>query len=115
MKMYVVQSRFLFALAKLIFYAHEAGYDVTLGRGLEDKESNARHGGVPNGLHLNALAQDLNFFLKGVWLTKTEQLQIFGDYWKAQGPEFCWGGDLIVNGNPKPDGNHFSFSIGGRK
>ena len=112
MKMYLLQSRFLMTIAKLIYYAHEKGYEVTLGRGREDKETNARHGGIPESLHLDGLAQDLNFFKNGVWLKKGEDLKIFGEWWLAQGPEFKWGG--AFKGKNIGDANHFSYSIGGR-
>lgn len=116
MKMYELQSKFLFSIAKLIFYAHESGYKVTLGRGKEDKEANSRHGGVPDSLHLDGLAQDLNFFKNGVWLKKSEDLKIFGEYWKSQGPDYYWGGDRVdkKTGKPRPDGNHFSIRFQGR-
>lgn len=109
-KLSVLQDAFLWSIAKLIFYAHSQGYAVTLGRGLVTATENAEEGGIPNSLHLIALAQDLNFFKGGTYLTKTVDLQIFGDYWKALGVDYAWGGDFT-----KPDGNHFSLSYGGIK
>jgi len=114
-KLSVLQDKFLWSIAKLIFYAHEAGYTVTLGRGKVTPEENAAEGGIPDSLHLIGLAQDLNFYLNGVWLTQTEDLRIFGDWWKMQGADYAWGGDFVVNGKAKPDGNHFSYAYGGHK
>lgn len=100
-------------LAKLIYYAHESGYEVTLGRGLVTPKENAADGGIDGSLHTLALAQDLNFFKGGIYLTKTTDLQIFGDWWKAQGPDFAWGGDFI--GKNAGDANHFSLAYNGKK
>jgi hypothetical protein len=51
MKMYLLQSRFLMTIAKLIFYAHESGYDVTLGRGFVTPAENKADGGIDGSLH----------------------------------------------------------------
>jgi hypothetical protein len=104
------QSRFLWNLAKMIVYGHAQGYDITLGRGLETPAGNKANGGIAKSNHLSALAQDLNFFKGGQYLTKTEDLKIFGDWWKNCDPCAVWGGDFT-----KPDGNHFSFSHEGVK
>lgn len=105
----VLQSRFLYDLARLIIYAHKLGYAVTDGRGFVSPEANRAEGGKEKSLHLLKLAHDLCFFKDGVYLRATEDLQIFGDWWKAQGPDHAWGGDFKNN----PDSDHFSIKYGG--
>jgi len=112
-KLSVLQSNFLFNIARLIIYAHALGYNVTLGRGLVTPEENKKQGGIKKSLHLIAMAQDLNFFKGGKYLTRTEDLAIFGKWWKAQGDVCTWGGDFKPP--TKPDGNHFSHIYEGVK
>lgn len=112
-KLSVLQARFVFELANLILYAHAVGYTVTLGRGFVTPKENAADGGIDGSLHTLGLAQDLNFFKDGVYLTKTEDLKIFGDRWKRNGPDYAWGGDF--QGKNAGDANHFSYAYGGRK
>jgi hypothetical protein len=102
------QVRFALALAKLIWYAQEIGYEVTLGRGFETPESNRLAGGNPKSLHLIRLAQDLNLFKEGVYLRDSNDYKPLGDWWMAQGEDYAWGGTFT-----KADGNHFSISHGG--
>jgi hypothetical protein len=106
--LYRLQSRFLWSIAKMIVYANAVGYDVTLGRGFETPEANRANGGIGKSLHLVKLAQDLCLFKDGIYCRNTEDYKILGDWWKAQGLEYKWGGDF-----KKQDGNHFSLAYGG--
>ena len=104
-----IQARFLTSIAKLILYANSKGYAVTLGRGFVSPEANRAEGGKEKSLHLMKLAQDLCFFKDGVYLRDDRDLEIFGRWWKAEGPQYAWGGDF------PGDGNHFSYSYNGMK
>jgi hypothetical protein len=108
-----VQALFLFGIAKLIIFATKMGYQVTLGRGFVSPEANRAEGGKEHSLHLMKLAQDLCFFKDGVYLRDSADLKIFGDWWKAQGPDHAWGGDFT--GLTAGDGNHFSIAYQGMK
>ena len=102
------QRRFARYVGKLINFAYENGYELTLGQALRSKaeaEANAASGaGISNSLHLISLAIDLNLFIKGVYQTKTEAHRPLGDYWKTLAPDCRWGGDFVS----RPDGNHYS-------
>ena len=93
-------------LGRLICFAYENGYTLTLGRGWVSEEENARVGGHPNSLHLYKLAQDLNLFKDNVYLTKTEDHQLLGEYWESIGG--TWSGRFN-------DGNHYSLEYRGMK
>jgi len=70
--------------------------------------------GVRNSNHTKKLAQDLNIFKDGEFLTKTEDYAPFGEWWKQQHPLARWGGDFKdVQGKPDPDADHFSFEYEG--
>lgn len=100
------QSIFALNIAKLILWASEQGYEVTLGEGYDD--DNAGH--MTGSTHYVRLGQDLNLFRDGKYLTATEDYKRLGEAWKAMHPENKWGGDFKSN----PDGNHFSMSYMGR-
>lgn len=110
------QKQKLFALnaAKLIIWANDRGWGITLGeahRPPEQAALNAKTGaGISNSLHCKRLAIDLNLFLGDRWFTKSEDYRALGEYWKTLDPLNCWGGDFA-----KPDGNHFSMSHEGVK
>lgn len=112
--MSALQETFAQAAAKLIAKAAQLGYGVTLGeawRTPEQAEWDAAHGtGVAHSLHGERLAIDLNFFVNGVYVTDGATLAAVGAWWKALGPNYRWGGDIV---HPRPDGNHFSLSPDG--
>jgi len=60
-------------------------------------------------LHPLRLAQDLNLFRKGVWLTRTEDHRELGEWWERLDPVCRWGGRFS-----RPDGNHYSHAWEGR-
>lgn len=112
------QQRFSKKLADLIHWAYEHGYAITLGEVWRPEETvsfYAKNGiGSKDSLHPLRLAADLNLFKEGSWLKKTEGHRPLGDYWKSLSEpnlECCWGGDFKA----RPDGNHYSISMGGRK
>lgn len=92
--------QFAKALAMLILKAESLGYNVTLG------PPQAKH--MEGSLHYCSLAMDLNLFQDGTWLTRTVDHLPLGLYWESLGGS--WGGRFN-----QPDGNHYSFSYGGKK
>jgi len=115
-KLYLLQSKLLFDIARLIIYAHKLNYAVTLGRGFVSPEANRAEGGKEHSLHLLKLGQDLCFFKDGIYLRDSQELAIFGRWWKDQGSDHAWGGDFKDSrGRLVGDGNHFSIKYGGMK
>ncbi len=58
--------------------------------------------GIKNSLHIKRLAIDLNFFIKGVYMTKVEDYRPLGEYWESLSEQNEWGGTWS-NG----DADHF--------
>jgi hypothetical protein len=96
------QSKFSEMAACLILAIIRAGYQVTFGCARCVKIGHHRK----NSLHYSALAVDLNLFLNGKYLTKTEDHQRFGELWESWGGS--WGGRF-------GDGNHYSLEHDGMK
>lgn len=86
----------------------ERGYKPMIGRD-----------GLPHmkkSLHFDGLAIDVDLNDKdGNYLNKTEDHREFGEYWESLHPLCYWGGDGKKVDGLKHDGNHYSFSIDGRK
>lgn len=100
-------------LAKLYIYIYDQGYTATLGDALRDERVFGKPGetkgyGNPFSNHKIKLAQDINLFLNGKWLTKTEDHRKFGEYWESLHPLCSWGGHF-------DDGNHYSLKHNGRR
>ena len=108
------QSRFVNGVARLIEHAYDMGYELTFGdvyRSPEQAAANAAAGtGIAKSLHTIRLAIDLNLFRNGQFLPNSSDHAPLGTFWKALGPDYCWGGDFS-----KPDGNHYSIEHEGRK
>jgi hypothetical protein len=97
------QEKFAIMAAKLILWANDRGYTVTLGDAYRDPRCPYGH---PNSLHRKRLAIDLNLFKDGKYLTETEDHALLGVYWESLGGS--WGGRF-------GDGNHYSLEHGGIK
>lgn len=109
------QSLFVMLICELIDHAHAVGYEVTFGECYRSKEEAIRLAnagkGIINSLHCSRLAIDLNLFLDGKYLKKSEEYAEVGLYWESMSfddIECVWGGRFN-------DGNHFSIAYGGRK
>ena len=89
----------MYMVAQLIFYAYEQGYKLT-GGDLWAREVDGHH--IKGSFHYDRLAVDLNLFKNGKYLSRTEDHQLLGDYWKSI--RGSWGGDF-----KDPDGNHYSL------
>lgn len=92
---------FTHALAKLIFWASEQGYEVALAPDGQEH--------MKGSLHYSGLAKDLNLYRGGQYLIHSDDYRPLGEYWKSLHPLARWGGDF------PGDGNHFSFEHEGRK
>lgn len=106
---------FTVALCDLVRWAVEHGYEVALDEVTERltaKDPTSDH--RPGSLHHSGLAADLLLYLKGDYLTKTEDYYTLGVHWEALGElrnlPLRWGGRFS-----QPDGNHFSLERGGFK
>ena len=100
------QSLFVRMLGRLIHQAEILGYELTLGRGFASEAANKADGGHKKSNHLIALAQDLNLFKNGRYLTSTKSHEPLGLYWESIGG--TWGGRFN-------DGNHYSLEHNGVK
>lgn len=101
------------ALAKLILWANEQGYEVALDEVTEHltpKDPTSDH--TSNSLHHIGLAADLNLYRNGQWLFTTEDHRPLGEWWEQYGYKvelpLTWGGRF-------KDGNHYSLQWKGRK
>jgi hypothetical protein len=101
------QAIFTELVAKLILKAYEDGYEMSIAYATRSPEENERIGGSPRSLHLHRLAVDLNLFRNARWLSSTEAHRPLGEWWEEQHEMCRWGGHWS-------DGNHYSFSHGGR-
>lgn len=110
-------------VAKLILHAEALGYGITLNelyRAPETAALYAKQGrGTLNSLHCLKLAIDVNLFSGQQLHIKSEEYEELGEFWEGlstEEVECCWGGRFKDrDGNPKPDGNHFSIEHEGRK
>lgn len=107
------QRRFTYFVGLLIQEAYAKGYELTFGeayRTPEQAKLNAQKGiGIGNSLHIDRLAIDLNLFLNGTYLDKSEDYKPLGEWWEKLDPLLRWGGRFSC-----PDGNHFSLTHEGR-
>jgi hypothetical protein len=106
------QSLFAQQVALLIQQATKLGYEVTFAEAYRTPEQaalNAKSGrGIAKSLHTQRLAIDLNLFWDGKYLSDSEDHRPLGEWWERQHELACWGGRFN-------DGNHYSFTHGGRK
>jgi len=96
MSLQQLRCKFTKMLALLILYANQKGFDAYLG------DVFATSGHSKHSFHYKGLAADLNLFLDGAYLTKTEDHESLGRFWKSIGG--TWGGDFT-----RKDGNHYSL------
>jgi len=88
---------------KLVPFIIVNGYEVCLDEVTEHltkKDPTSDH--IEGSKHHDGLAADLNLYKDGIWLSKTEDHRIFGEYWESLDPRCSWGGHFN-------DGNHYSF------
>jgi len=123
------QRLFVHLVGQLIIWAYENDYELSFGQTVRSKaEANANVAagiGISNTLHslYIKLAIDLNLFKdssleadEDIYQRDSEAYRPLGEKWKSLHPLCRWGGDFKdKNGNPKPDGNHFSLEHEGVK
>lgn len=105
------QRKFSLMVAKLIIWAYDNGYEVTMGDAYRDPRVFGVVGvnegyGRSRSNHKIRLAVDLNLFKNGVYLTETEDHLPLGEYWESIGGS--WGGHFN-------DGNHYSLEYRGKR
>jgi len=112
-----LQSLFVVCLGELVRYAASKGYAFTLGEGRIANPRKSRAGtrfedGVHmvGSLHYLGLAQDLNLFIDGLFITDGdhEAWKDLGEFWEKLTPLASWGGRFN-------DANHFSLTFGGKR
>jgi hypothetical protein len=86
------QQTFALNVAKLIIWANENGYKITLGEALRTKEQQAIYvktgkSKTMNSGHLNKLAIDLNLFYNGEYLTSQQAHEPLHEYWETLHPD----------------------------
>lgn len=108
MTLHAKQVLFARLLSRLIQAAESMGYEITLGEVWRPDAMAAIYAkqglGIANSLHRKRLAADVNLFVGGVYLTKSEDYRKLGEWWEQQNPMCRWGGRFS-----KPDGNHYSI------
>lgn len=95
------QSVFALAVAHLITFAYEKGYEITLGDAYRDPRATFPYSSK-SSRHKMRMAIDLNLFKDGVYLQRTGQYQEIGEHWEDLGG--IWGGRF-------DDGNHFEWPL----
>ena len=113
------QRLFTRLVGLLIAKAYEMGYELSFGEAYRTKEQAALYAeagrGISNSLHCSRLAIDLNLFKDGKYLRSTESHRPLGEWWEGLHDLTAWGGNFKDSqGRPKPDGNHYSVTHGGR-
>jgi hypothetical protein len=112
------QSRFAYFLGKLICFAYEQGFEITLGESTVDvmrcdKCGNKVSKHSKHSYHYRRLAQDINLFKfgSGGWRYQTtaESHRALGEYWMGLDPGCVWGGSWKSR-----DANHYSYMEGKR-
>jgi len=106
------RCEFALAIASLIQHAHANGYSAALAEGMDRrtlKDPTTDH--MKGSLHEIGLAQDVDLYKDGVYLTQTEDHTFLGEWWEdygiQQGLPLVWGGHF-------KDGNHYSLRWQGK-
>ncbi len=93
----------------LVFGCAQPGYELTFGDAFRDPRVPYGH---PKSCHRRRLAVDLNLFVNGVFIEKSDapEWQVLGNFWESLDPRARWGGKGKLHPEGlQHDGNHFSF------
>lgn len=107
--MSLLEKQWLFTecLGKLIAHTYSKGWKLSLGDGYRPDQK----GHMKGSLHYSRLAQDLNLFVGGVWITKDHPAwHELGRFWLSLDPLCAWGGEF-----QSVDLNHFSVEHDGKR
>jgi hypothetical protein len=100
------QSLFAQLISQLLVYLHDSGYEMTFGEAYRSPEEALRltalGKGIPNSLHIQKLALDINLFKNGKYLGTSDAHKPLGEYWESLHPKCRWGGRF-------GDGNHYEL------
>jgi hypothetical protein len=109
MSIRISQSIFARNVARLIEWAYDNGFELTLGEAWRPQwvaDEYAKQGkGISKSLHIERLAIDLNLFRAGEFLTSEDDYRRLGDAWKSLHKMNRAGVDFH-------DAPHFSMSLG---
>lgn len=102
------QRKFTLMIGKLIVFAYDQGYELTVGDFYRDPRLHGAHGtklgyGSAKSVHKLRLAGDLNLFVNGEYITSSDHAawKVLHDYWESLG-----GAEAVPN-----DANHFSVEM----
>jgi hypothetical protein len=105
---------FTYALAQLVMKARELGFEAAFAEGMDRKtlkDPTTDH--MKGSLHELGLAQDVDLYKDGVYLTQTADHVLLGQWWESYGVLMGW--PLVWGGRfTHPDGNHYSHRWGGK-
>lgn len=109
------QRLFTRLISELIIWAYDNGYEFTKGDAFRSPRAFGKMGvrkayGNANSNHKLKLAQDLNLFINGAYMTTTEAHRPIGEKWESMHELCAWGGRFT-----SADGNHYSLEHNGRK
>ena len=101
------QVRFSQLLGVLLVWVYShPGWELTLGEGQVDSKT----GHMVGSLHYIRLAQDLNLFVGGQYITGQHPVwDAIGAFWVSLDPLCRWGGNFASR-----DYNHISLEHGGK-
>ena len=87
-------------VSRLLEYAESLGYECAIAY---VKRCQSCKVGKKHSKHKDCLAVDIDLYIDGVWLDKTEHHAELGEYWERIGG--AWGGRFM-------DGNHYEYGDG---
>ena len=111
------QKSFTRAVGRLISFATDKGYELTIGDAYRDPRVHGAFGSRTKdsysdsrSVHKLRLAIDLNLFINGEYIKEGDHIawKDLGSYWESINPNATWGGHF-------KDANHFSFTHNGCK
>lgn len=115
MNLIQLQKKFPLLLAHFYLDLDSMGYEITLGDSYRSPECAKYYAdkgtGIVRSLHCDRLAQDLNLFFDGKFLTTVVDYQEAGGLWESYSTDdytCSWGGRF-------QDADHFSLAWQGRR
>lgn len=98
MKLTEQQQYFTRMLTRLLNFAFDKDWGITLGEAWRSEETQKLYfekkiSKVKYGHHQKRLAIDLHIFINDVYNDDPENYKILANYWKNLDPDNIWGGD----------------------